>query len=306
MALDRVEQEAIDNFQGQQNPEGGLEVNDDNLKSVGIQVALKMGEMVQRARADLGSIQFSKKADGSRVTNIDKNAETLAREIIGRSFPDHLVTGEEQGGIADSERYTWAIDPIDGTNVFLSHENTAGVSVCLFKDEVAVMSVVYNPFTGELYYAFGSDRSRLIRQYGFSNEVTGDDLPLQSIEPEQASKFVNVHPVIRNFPPNKRLRRALVDGKIDKLLQIGGSPAVELASITKGHFTTILNWGKEQADPWDLAAGVHIVRNAGGVVTDIHNRDIELVGHSGLVVASINKELHDLVLGIINQAEIGG
>lgn len=305
MALTKVEQLAVEDFQEQRSPENGLEVNDENLISVGIQVALKMGELLQRARVNISSIQFYKKTDGSRVTNIDKNAEILAREMIEKVFPDHLVVGEEQGGIVDPGKYTWVIDPIDSTNAFLSHENTSGISICLFKEGIAALSVVYNPFTGELYYASGNNRSRLIRQYGFSKVVAGDDLPLRSIE-EESVNFVNVHPVLRNFPILKKLRRALSSRDIDKLLQTGGSPAFGLASITKGgYFTTVYNWGEKEADPWDLAAGVHIVRNAGGIVTDTQNKDVELVGHKGILIASINRELHDLVLKIINQPEIG-
>ncbi len=93
------------------------------------------------------------KSDGSPATAGDKNAEHKIIEIISQAFPSHKLIGEEFGEINRETigDYTWAFDPIDGTWSFINQENTACVNIILLKNNTPILSVVYNPFTNELY-----------------------------------------------------------------------------------------------------------------------------------------------------------
>lgn len=302
MQMNRNERETVARFfyQDPPNLKYDLEVSEDNFIQTGLLAALRAGSILQKSRENIKAIDVKRKPDDSKQTNVDVKAEEVAKEVILSAFPDHLVIGEETGGTVDPSKYCWVIDPMDSTNAYLSHENTSAVSIALIKDNQVVLGITYNPFTGEFYYAFGENKSRLIRHYGFSNRVFADDLPLQQID---TGNFVNIHPGKANIEIVRQLTKGLatsVIGVIDKILQTGGSPALEVASVAKGHFSFVHNWNpKTPTLAWDLMAGIHILENAGGKVTDINGNRIKDVGHHGIFVASINEEFHRQILTLL-------
>jgi len=299
MPLNETEQSALGIFKKNLEVGGNLEVNDETLVTVGINAALRMGSVMQMAREELKRIDVKTKPDGSRVTNIDIHAEEIGRALIKKSFPQHVIIGEEKGGKVDPSKYSWAIDPIDSTNAFLSHENTSAVSIALYKGSEVVLGVIYSPFSGELYYACNDNQSRLLRQYGFSEETIGDNLPLNELT---SGNFVNVHPVPQNQPHYNKLAKARAEGALHKIIQTGGSPALSLASAAKGHFVYVHEWDQDQPTAeWDLAAGEKILKNAGGRTTDINGQEIVNAGYSGLLIAGINNVFHGKILEILRK-----
>lgn len=300
MALQPREETTISKFLSGESIDSPLEFNKDTAMHVGLMAVLQGGRLLQKARLAQDTIRVEYKPDGTRVTNYDKDGEALAREIIGRAFPDHLIIGEEQGGEMDPDRYCWIMDPIDSTNSFLSHENTPAVSLCLMFKGKVLFSVVYNPFSSEIFYSSG-DASRLIRSYGFGAAPMAHALPLPQIEQKRPHRFVNVHPTSLNDDFHRRMTEARTRREIDKVLRRGGSPAFSLVSVTKGSFGMVHDAGEEPAKPWDLAACVAIVRNAGGRVTNLDNTDISLIGHRGPLVASMREDFHQLLLRLATQ-----
>lgn len=300
MSLNNLEHHAISNFTELRLPSRNLPVTEENVALVGIKAALHIGRLLQDARllSNIPLVEY--KDDGTRVTLCDVEGERIARAIISRSFPGHDIIGEEGGGTLNPSHYCWVIDPVDSTNSFISHENTSAVSICLMHEGKMLFSTVYNPFTGELYYTIGSEKSRLIQSYGFNPEHSAHDLPLLSGEPNSTSRFVNIHPTPENNDALQAMIRARARGEIQKVLQQGGSPSLNIASITKGgHFGVVHHWNHGPAQPWDLASALHIVRGAGGFVTDSNGADVPLVGHTGMLVASMNASFQETLLQIL-------
>jgi myo-inositol-1(or 4)-monophosphatase len=300
MLLQPREETAVVKFLSGESIDSPLEFNEDTVTHVGLMAVLQVGRLLQKARLAPDAIHVEYKIDGTRVTNCDKDGEALAREIIGRAFPDHLIIGEEQGGEMDPNRYSWIIDPIDSTNSFLSHENTPAVSLCLMYQGTVLFSAVYNPFSSELFYSSGNS-SRLIRSYGIGATPMAHALPLPQTEQGRPHRFVNVHPTSQNDDFHHRMAEAKTRREIDKVLRRGGSPAFSLVSITKGSFGMVHDAGEEPAKPWDFAAAISIVRTAGGRVTKLDNGDIPLVGHRGPFVASMREDFHQLLLRLASE-----
>ena len=226
-----------------------LEESRDNLIMVGSQTVLRMANYIQWSRADLSRLEVSKKLDLTKVTNIDINAQNLARNFIQNAFPDHVVSGEEDlaghESQVDPSKYTWSFDSIDGTNTFLSQENTSAILGSLFKDGKTIFSIVCNPFTGELFYAFGDDNSRLITQSGFGFAPVAHDLPVISGD---SAKFVNLQPRPSNYGI---LEKLMAEKKrrgtwLSKTIQTGGSPGWNMASVSKNPSFAYVHAGGQQ------------------------------------------------------------
>lgn len=282
-----------------------LEASRENLIMVGMQAVLRMANYLQWSRSNLSRIAVTTKGDSTKVTNVDVNAQKFAENFVLSFFQDHVVSGEEDyvGNEAaiDPNKYTWSFDSIDSTNSFLSQENTPAILASLFKNGKTVLSIVCNPFTGEMFYTFNDDNSRLITQSGFGFPPVAHELPLIGAN---KSSFVNLQPNSQNHD----ILRILMAEKdrpgtwLGKTIQTGGSPGWNLAGVTKNaSFAYIHKWGPSIARPWELAAGVHVVRNTpGGIVTDFDGRDINALNHMGGMVATISRELHARLIELIN------
>jgi histidinol phosphatase-like enzyme (inositol monophosphatase family) len=111
----------------------------------------------QAGRLTLGyyqtGITAERKADNSPVTLADRQAEQKLRELIGRAWPDHGIVGEEYGYTESRSRYTWILDPIDGTKSFISGVPFYSVLVALTEDEQPVLGVIYFPALDDMVYA---------------------------------------------------------------------------------------------------------------------------------------------------------
>jgi fructose-1,6-bisphosphatase/inositol monophosphatase family enzyme len=312
MPLNALERSALELFKDGDELGEGLEVTEANLYTVGLNAAIRAGEILKYYRNHPLEIVQTKKPDGTPQTNVDVEAEFLIRGILRHSFPDHTILGEEKKygkgndpAVEKKKRYKWAVDPIDATFAYLSYEDTCAVTICLYEDDEVIFSLVYNPFTGEIFHTYRDEAARMITRRGFSEEASGFDLPLESINPHW--RFANVPPAPRNDEIYDLIRE-LRNGegregqKVQKLLQSGGSPAYALGGMCKGYFAWVNNWTGGPTEPWDLGAGIHLVRNSRqtvdgnivreGQVTDLEGNDIPWTGYEGIVVASLNERFH--------------
>lgn len=306
MELNRLEQQAFGkSLLNSDSLYEDLEVSEENLLAVGIKVVMDLSQILQNARRNPESVTVSRKGDGTRQTNIDVEAQRRAMELIKTAFPDHSFIGEEGDGekLIDSSNFTWIIDPIDSTNTFLSHENICAICLSLVKDGKAIFSIVMNPFTGEIFHTYDDQASRLIRLYHMG-PPSADDLPLQTLDGEENLRLAHVHPRRSNQPLYDRLREHVQAGgdenTIHKLVQTGGSPAYQMAAVGKGFFS-YLNTYPRGSSPWEMVPGSHIVTNVrGAVLSDEKGGIIDPFNHTGIVIASARRELHDLILRLIN------
>lgn len=219
-----------------------------------IRAALEAGR-IQQAHVG-GDLQIdTKTSETDLVTHVDKLCETRIREIIGESFPEHVVLGEEQGtGSADqTSAFRWIVDPIDGTLNFAHGFPFYCTSIGLEVDGEAIVGVVYDPTRDELFSAAKGQGAYL---NGRPLEVTRETVLKRSmlvtgfayVEDRIAR---NVEVFGRMLPLVRSIRRP-------------GAAALDLCYVAAGRVDGFWELGLK---PWDVAAGMVIVREAGGTLT---------------------------------------
>lgn len=251
------------------------------------QIINEAGKIVKEARAT-NSFGYSFKKDDTPITNIDKQIQQYITKRLEDSF-DIQVMGEEANTKVDESKPYWAIDPIDGTWAFITHENTSAINLSLIEDGEVTLGIVFNPFTDEFFYTekgSGSYIGMLNLPLRVNNEVA-----VVNFKPERE------HPIVKN------LNRLYKENRIKKLVSIGGSITYSICMVAKGSFSNYIAYFDNHANAWDLSAAVLIVRNSGGYVTDLDGNDIDAVSHKGYIVASANKTVKDKFLEMMKDFE---
>lgn len=243
-------------------------------------------ELAQRAARAAGGVllsYFGRAAEGlasktsptDPVTDADREAERVIREILLNDRPEDGLVGEEGSREAPANGRTWIVDPLDGTVNFLYGLRAWAVSIALEDPDGAAVGVVFNPVDDECFSALRGEGAALngeaIRVTSCSTldramVATGFSYEADRRR-EQAELLVGLLPQIRD------LRRA-------------GAAALDLAYVAAGRVDAFFERGLK---PWDEAAGRLLVKEAGGVVSDLD-------GEPRGVIAAATPELHvDLV-----------
>jgi histidinol phosphatase-like enzyme (inositol monophosphatase family) len=218
------------------------------------------------------------KSDASPVTVADRNAEQVLRATLSRYFPTHGFIGEEFPATAATSRYTWVIDPIDGTRAFITGRPSFCTLLALLEDEVPILGFIDQPITRERWSG-GRDVAP-----GFMNPLGGvigprattclAEAELSSTAPEM---FGAAH--LEQF----------------RMLQAAcrrtywGGDAYAYGLLALGHIDVI---AEANLKPWDWAAIVPILTAAGAVITDWSGDALHLKS-DGTVLAAGNKALHE-------------
>jgi myo-inositol-1(or 4)-monophosphatase len=233
-------------------------------------------------------LRIDKKGPIDLVTAADLQVEREFRELIGQRFPSHTVLGEEQSSGADvpASRFRWIIDPVDGTTNFAHGLALFCSSIALEIDGELAVGAVYDPMADELFTA---ERGQGARLNGAPLRVTTCDRLVDAL-------------LVTGFPYTVReQRQKLVDlfaaflGEAQGVRRLG-SAALDLCYVAAGRFE---GFWEDRLHPWDMAAGVLIVAEAGGRVTDYADRPLDMV--RGQIVAS-NGRVHSAMLETIAKA----
>lgn len=248
------------------------------------QIIADAGRIIKEARAT-NSFGFSFKDDNTPITNIDKQVQQYITKKLTDSF-DIQVMGEEDTAKIDKSKPYWAIDPIDGTWAFITHENTSAINLSLIDNNKVILGIVYNPFSDEFFYTEQSDESYI----GMLK------LPLRE---NKCVTVVNFKPE-REHPIVNNLNQLFKEKKILKLVSIGGSITYSICMVAKGAFSNYIAYFQNSANAWDLSAAVLILRNCGGYVTDLEGNDIDPVHHQGYIVASANETVKNQFLEMMS------
>lgn len=219
------------------------------------------------------------------VTTADLEAERLIRDLVAIRFPDHVVIGEEGGGLSDprAARYRWIVDPVDGTTNFAHGLALFSVSIALEVDGTVACGVVYDPIGDELFTAERGGGARL------------------NGEPLQVSRCGALEDALlcTGFPYTVREeRRRQVDVFAAFMNEARGvrrlgSAALDLCYVAAGRLD---GFWEERLFPWDMAAGGLIVEEAGGQVSGMDGRSYDpFAGH---IVASA-PGIHQAMVAVI-------
>ena len=246
--------------------------------------ARKAGRSLKRDFLEVENLQVSMKGPADFVSAADRRAEETLYAELSRVRPGYGFLGEE-GGRRDGEdkSHCWVVDPLDGTTNFLHGIPQFAISIALERDGVLVAAVIYNPATEELFVA---ERGK----GAFLNEHR-----LRVAVRRRLDDAV----VACGLPHAGRGDLALFRGELAALqhrvagLRRFGAAALDLAWVAAGRFDAF--W-ERNLSPWDMAAGILMVREAGGYATDLDGGDAIL--GKGEVVAG-NEFLHRALLEVL-------
>lgn len=228
-----------------------------------------------------GKVEIEYKGDVDLVTEADRNSERLIVERIRARWPGHDVTGEEGTATQGGSAYRWYIDPLDGTTNFAHGYPVFCVSLGLEHQGELVAGVLFDPSRNEMFSAErGSGAFLNDRKIGVSNTVNlAESLVATGFPSHKRHKNPNIHFYHQITLRTHGIRRA-------------GSAALDLAYTACGRYDAFWEFN---LNPWDTAAGVVLLREAGGVVTDFSNGPFQMASRELLCS---NGLLHEELIAV--------
>jgi fructose-1,6-bisphosphatase/inositol monophosphatase family enzyme len=297
MSLTPLEQSALESFrQGEFPPQPTGDARADWV-NFGLAIGLHSAQLLRSSGPNVDVEEVDLKSDGSPVTDLDRRVEDMVRSVLADFHPETTIVGEEGGGELPSNGPAVAIDPVDGTWAYISGTGTAATTLAVFTDGAPFLGVVSNPTTGEIAYAVQGEDARLIQLAVFGESDAAHRLPLGGADPSKA--LVNIQPSLKAQPIVKALYEAWDQRHIQYVRSPGGSPVWAMLEAAKGRFCYVNLWSERRAEAFDLAAGVLLVRAAGGEVVGLEGAPIDSVRHAGPFVAGVHAAVRSSVLEIV-------
>lgn len=252
------------------------------IKTIGINAVKKAGKLALSEYKNFHRSEVNLKYGHEIVTKVDLASEKIIINEIKKKFKEHEILSEESGFNRKKSDYLWIIDPIDGTTNFTIHNPLWAISLGLAYKNKIIFGFIYAPYLDELFVA---EKGR------------GAYLNNHKIKISKTNKKKEIHTFCHGSD-KKSLLKALRYYKKQKLNKLDcrqlGSASMELAYVASGRVESIMIPG---AHSWDVAAGVLLVREAGGKVTDFDGKKWNLKSKD--IVAS-NGSTHKKILELIN------
>ncbi len=246
-----------------------------------VSIARMAGSLLKDRFTEKHRIDFKGEVD--IVTEADRLSEEIVMTEIRRRFPDHGILSEETAEVEKHSPYRWVIDPLDGTTNYAHGFPLFCVSIALEKDGRIVTGVIYNPTSDELFMAGEGEGSFL---NGFRMSVSGTTEVSESL---LATGF----PYDIRRDPNNNVNYFSEMALRTQAIRRTGSAALDLAYTAAGRFD---GFWELKLHPWDTAAGLLLVSEAGGIVTDISGGGYRLDSPS--ILAS-NGKIHEAMINIL-------
>ena len=253
-----------------------------------IEAARLAGAGLARDFAQIPTLTIQNKAVGDFFSEADLRAEQTVRDHLMAAKPDYGFLGEE-GGLTEGadKAHHWIVDPLDGTTNFLTGVPIFAVNIALAREGKVIAGVTYNPIMEEMFWAETGGGAWLNgRRIRVSTRATLEDSVL-AVGIPFAPK-----------PEHDRFRREMeqLTKRVAGIRRLGAG-AVDLAYVAAGRFDA---YWEQKVSAWDMAAGVILVEEAGGIVTDTHGRPLDL--YNGTVLASTPQIRDDLLAALVEAA----
>ena len=227
------------------------------MLNTAVKAARAAGGIILRNIDRIDTLTISTKSRNDYVSEVDRMAEAEIIRILGRAYPEHGFLGEESGGRSDGAEYQWVIDPLDGTTNFLHGVPQYAVSIALRRGGHFEQAVVYDPLKDELFTAsrgggaqLNGRRIRVSPARSLEGALLGTGIPFR--DDQDLDLYLETLRVM--VPGTAGVRRA-------------GSAALDLAYVAAGRFDGFWEFGVKK---WDIAAGILLVQEAGGLVGDLY------------------------------------
>jgi myo-inositol-1(or 4)-monophosphatase len=257
------------------------------LMTIMTDAVLKAARSLKRDFGEVENLQVSRKGPGDFVSAADHKAEQILRDMLSKARPDYGLVMEEAGIVEGRDRsHRWHIDPLDGTTNFLHGLPQFSISVGLERDGQIVAGVIYNPALDEMFLAekgkgayLNNRRMRVAARREMVDALVVCGLP---------------H-VGRGSHPRFLRELSAVMGAVGGLRRLG-SAALDLAYVACGRVDAF--WERD-LNSWDMAAGIVIVREAGGFVSDAEGGADPIATRS---IACGNEVLHRELVALLKAA----
>ncbi|MCK5521649.1 MAG: inositol-1-monophosphatase [Thiomargarita sp.] len=225
------------------------------MLNIAVRAARRAGAFIVRSIEKRQSLHIETKARNDFVSEVDRQAEAIIIDNLRRAFPSHAILAEESGAQSGDD-YQWVIDPLDGTTNFLQGHPQFSVSIALKYRGRLEQAVVYDPLRGDLYTAsqgrgtlFNDHRVRVTGLKSLDGALLGTGFPFR--------KKHHIDCYLDTF-------KALLSSDISDVRR-AGSAALDLAYVAAGRLDGFWEIGLSE---WDMAAGVLLIQEAGGLVSD--------------------------------------
>jgi myo-inositol-1(or 4)-monophosphatase len=261
-------------------------MQNNKIKKVALNAAHVAGKYLMHEFQSFDRSNIKLKSFTQIVTAADLGSEKIIINHIKNNFPQHHILSEEAGEKKSDSDYFWIIDPIDGTTNFTMHNPLWSISIGLAYQGELILGVVYAPMLKELYIA----------EKGKGAKLNGKKIKVSQIS---EGKILNAY---CHGSDKKDVKRAIKYYSYQKLQQLDcrqlGSAAIELAFVATGRIESIVIPG---LNSWDVAAGILIVREAGGKVTDFKNNEWNLKSKDML---ASNRIIHNQIIKALKTTKI--
>ena len=250
---------------------------------------MKASRSLIRDFGELENLQVSSKGPGDFVSSADKRTEKTIIEELQKAHPEYGIITEETGIINKSNvKNRWIIDPIDGTMNFLNGVPQFAISIAYEENNEIICGVIFNPITNEMFCAEKGNGAYLNNsRIRVSNKKKLKDALLVTGGPKGASKIKNkIYSEYINVSNNVSNVRKF------------GSAALDMAYVACGRFD---GYWQRELNYWDIAAGVIILREAGGFI-DFFEDDINYPLKKNVLAS--NSNIHQELKELINKKDI--
>jgi myo-inositol-1(or 4)-monophosphatase len=257
------------------------------MLTIAVKAARRAGNIINRASLDIDKLTVKRKNHNDFVSEVDRAAEDAIIEILLEAYPDHGILAEESGVRGESE-YQWIIDPLDGTTNFLHGIPLFAIAIALERDGELVAGLIYNPASNEMFTAERGKGAFL------------NDRRIRVAARTELADCVIVTGIPHRGKPGQDLflREMEAVMSVTAGVRRTGAAALDLAWIAAGRFD---GFWERNLRAWDLAAGIVILREAGGFVSDAEGKDRML--ETGSVVAG-NETIQRKLLKQLKAAQV--
>ena len=246
-----------------------------------IDAVRKAARPLARDFGEVQALQISRKGPSDFVTSADLKVEAALFEALTKARPGYGFLGEERGAVEGTDKtHRWIVDPIDGTTNFIHAMPHFAVNLALEREAEIVAGVTYNPISNELFWAekgrgafLNDTRIRVSARKQLGDSLIGMGAPFQG-RPGHAQYFKELHQITQRVAGVRRL----------------GAASLDFAYVAAGRYD---GYWERNLGPWDVAAGIILVSEAGGKVTTIEEGDDP---KSGVSLCAANIDLHPALL----------
>lgn len=258
-------------------------MNEDNFLKVAKRAALEAGKVIQKYSRDKQQKALKHNDPTDYATKADLEAEKTIVRILTSNFPDHNLISEEGARKDKKSRFTWVVDPLDGSISFGQGVPYFSVSIGLLAENEPILGVIYNICFKKLYWA---EKGKGAFLNGKAIRVSG-----KSDLKESVGVFDFGHNIKRQYKLDLYVNKLIT--KIGYIYSFG-SAAASLGMMAEG----VLDLNVNYAYSWDFLAGTVIVKEAGGKVTDFAGNELDWTKERLDIVAS-NGLIHNQIIEVL-------